>query len=207
MAFFNTLQVLNDMLGTLGESPLNAIDEDHPYVASGLRKLDVASWREQAKGWWFNREEITLGPDADGFIITPMDALSVDPIIPTNNFVMRGRRLYNPKTSTYVFAPGTEFKCLLIRNIPFEDLPPNAASYIGAFAVLDFQVEYDSDKAKTEKLTAARNAAFVQLNKEHIRNTNANLLTKGSTAERINSLGQGPTGSLLTVTGGNGRYG
>jgi hypothetical protein len=198
MAFLSQLDVINDMLATMGESPLNAIDEDHPLVASGVRTLKTVSWREQGKGWWFNKEILSVEADADGNIFVPMDAISVDPVIPTNAFVHRGRRLYNPNGGTFTFTPGTTFSCKVVRSVPFEDLPPNAANYIGACAVLAFQVNYDGDKGKTETLKSARREAYIQLHTEHIRNVQPNLLTKGSTAEKIASLGFSGTGSLYS---------
>lgn len=187
MAFLSELDVINDMLATLGESPLNAIEDDHPMVAAGVRFLKVASWREQAKGWWFNKEVVTLSPDNDGFILTPADAISVDPLKPDKLFVQRGRRLYNVEESSYKFDK--EVKCNIIRSIPFEDLPPSAAAYIAQCAVLEFQTSYDADEQKTRRIERHVREALAALNTEHIRNQQVNLLYRPSVQYHLNRLG------------------
>lgn len=50
MAFLTTLDVVNSQLATLGETPLNDLDEDHPFVAAGLLALRTVNSREQTKG-------------------------------------------------------------------------------------------------------------------------------------------------------------
>lgn len=187
MSFLSELDVVNDMLATLGESPLNAIEDDHPMVAAGVRALKVASWREQAKGWWFNKETVTLAPDADGYIMTPADAISVDPVSPSNEFVQRGRRLYNPSTTSYKFTASVE--CKLIRSVPFEDLPPSAAAYVAQCAILAFQTSFDADPGKVREIKQSRADALMALNAEHIRNQQVNLLYRPSMQAKLGFIG------------------
>lgn len=190
MAFLTELDVINDMLATLGESPLNAVEDDHPMVASGVRILRVTSWREQAKGWWYNKELLTITPDSDGNLMTPADAISVDPISPILPYVQRGRRMYDPTTASFKFTLPVD--CTLVRNIDFVDLPPSAAAYIAACAVMQFQTDYDADEAKARRLMANRNDALATLNAEHTRNMKVNLLTRPSMMTAFNVMGFRP---------------
>ena len=51
------LDIINDMLATIGEAPLNELDARHPHVAAGLRILDQKNREIQVNGgagWWFN---------------------------------------------------------------------------------------------------------------------------------------------------------
>lgn len=188
--FLTQLDVINDMMSTLGETPLASIDDDHPFVAAGLQFLKTANNREQAKGWWFNTERVTLSPDAaTGFIMVPNDALSIDPM-DGSNYVQRGRRLYNPRTQSYIFTQ--PITCKLIRKIPFEDLPPSAASYIGLSAVLLFQRNYDADTNKTRDIGREVGDAYITFNSEQIRNVNANLMLSRSMLTKLHSLGMTP---------------
>ncbi|ALF01674.1 tail tubular protein A [Caulobacter phage Percy] len=190
MAFLTTLDVINAQLATLGEAPLNDIEEDHPFVAAGLLSLRTINNREQAKGWWFNKEIVTLNPDATtGSISIPDDAISVDPI-DGSHYVMRGRRLYNPNTSTYVFTAPVRVR--LIRRLDFEDLPPSAADYIALSATYEFADSYDADKAKVDRLSLRRREALITLNSEHIRNSNVNFLDRPATAASLYRLGRSP---------------
>lgn len=191
MATLTELDVINDMLSTLGEAPLNALDDDHAMVAAGRLTLRRVSSREQAKKWWFNTEIATLTPDPEnGSIYIPADALSVDPVQPSNEFVVRGRRLYNPNTGSYAFTK--EVECRIIRKVEFDDLPETAAAFIAATAVRDFCRAYDGDKNKMDALDRERREAYITLNSEHIRNSNTNLLRKPSTAALANALGWSP---------------
>lgn len=188
MAFITELDVINDMLASLGEAPLNSVEEDHPMVASGVRQLRVVSYREQAKGWWFNKEKSTLQPDSTtGEIFVPGDAISVDPSDPFTHLVQRGRRLYDPRVTSFKFTANVPID--MIRFVEFGDLPPTAAVYIGTSAVLKFQGSYDADSTKMKLLIADRQEALMALNAEHIRASDVNLFNRRSTAERTANLG------------------
>ncbi|WCA46232.1 tail tubular protein A [Caulobacter phage DCM] len=191
MAFLTTLDVINAQLATLGETPLNDVEEDHPFVAAGLLALRTISNREQAKGWWYNKEVVTLNPDAStGALALPEDAISVDPVDPANHFVQRGRRLYNPLTQSYVFTQSIRVK--LTRRLEFEDLPPSAADYIALSAIVDFANNYDADQQKLQRISIERKDALITLNAEHIRNCNVNFLDRPATAYTLNRLGRSP---------------
>lgn len=189
MAFITELDVINDQLATLGESPLNSLTDDHPMTAGGLRILRVASYREQAKGWWFNRERVTLAPDpVSKNILVPADAISIDPLAPSDHFVLRGRRLYNPKTTSYSFT--SPIVCKLVRFLEFTDLPPTAAAYISLSAVLQFQRDYDADPQKTKLLMIDLQSAYKDLNAEHTRNMQTNMFTDSASIRyKMDSLG------------------
>jgi hypothetical protein len=197
MAFISELDVINEMLASLGESPVNVIDADHPLTAAGVRMLRVANLREQTKSWWFNKEQVTLTPDAtSGYIYTPEDAIRVDPTDSTLNYVQRGRRLYQSyapnSTNKYVFTlPVT---CWLVRLVPFEDVPPSAQVLISYAAQLDFQKAYDADRLKFEQIKLEYSQALISLNAEHIRNSEVNLFRRDSTARTLNSIASGTRG-------------
>lgn len=181
------LDVINDMLASLGESPLNAIDEDHPLVASGVRKLRVANAREQAKSWWFNREQVTIQPDPDtGFTYVPGDTLSIDPVSSWTHLVQRGRRLFDPSGKGYKIGKAVTVN--LVREIPFEDLPTMAQAYISLAAQEDFQKDYDADRLKYEQIMSQKREAFLVLRAEDIRNAGVNLLYTQGTLARANYL-------------------
>lgn len=187
--FISELDVVNDCIASLGESPLNAVTDDHPYVAAALRYLRVANMREQAKGWWFNKELVELHADpTTGYIYVPEDAINIDPSDPWTNLVQRGRRLYNPASNNpYVFRG--RVVCKLVRRIPFEDLPPLAQAYISLAAQKDFQKAYDADRFKYEQILVDKNAAYVDLRAEHIRNVGANLLYTPANMAKMQALG------------------
>ena len=184
MTFLTELDVVNDMLATMGETSLNTLDDAHPLVPAGRRFLRERSWQEQAKSWWFNLEVTTLNPDPDGNIFLPSDAISVDPVDTTLSYVQRGSRLYKPfeadAASKFVFT--SPVACRIVRNVPFADLPGPAQRVISIAARLDFQLLYDADANKVALLRTDLQDAYVTLSTEHIRNKGVNLLNRSSVA-------------------------
>lgn len=188
------LDVVNDMLAALGESPINSLLEDHPLVSSGTRMLRVANLREQTKQWWFNLEHVVLVPDpVTGYMVTPADTIRVTPTDTTLNYVQRGSRLYKAygygAEDRYVFTDS--LPCWLVRLVPFADLPATAQVLISISAQVDFQKFYDADPLKLQQLSNEYRTALVTINAEHIRNAQVNLLRRPSTAATLLSLQPG----------------
>lgn len=191
------LNVVNDMLGTLGESPLNSLTDTHELRGSCLRVLDQVSSRVQARGWYFNRETKTLAPQLlNGHIMLSNDILEVraDPYF-TNvldrQVVKRGSRLYNTDGGTYVFDH--DIKCILIRLVLFEDLPEIPAQHIAATAVASFQRNYDGDSTKTRMLSnevidQAEQGTLMELRAEETRQAKANMIRQNLPLQNIKRL-------------------
>ena len=188
---FTELDVVNEMLSTMGAVPLNGLSEDNPDVANCRRILDLSNKSIQGKGWWFNKEEIDLIADAvSGMIYIPNDTLSCDPACERGQYqvVVRERRLYDTNKNTFLFTPGTKIKCRLTRLIPFGELPVQAQRLVMVSAVMKFQQSYDADDFKTQQLAAEYQQAYINLNAEHTRNFNSSLLYKKSTVHSLNRI-------------------
>ena len=181
------LDVVNQCLASMGETPLNTVDADHPFVAAALLKMKTCLTQELAKGWWFNTDYLTLTPDPNTkFIYVPTDAIDVKPMDDGNSWVVRGRRLYDRSTSTYEFAKPVAVE--LIREVPFDDLPMQANHVVAARTVLDFQNDYDGDAQKYNKLGGAYQQAFTTLRAEHIRQMKSNMLSNPSVAGQLRMI-------------------
>ena len=198
MGTFTQLDVVNEMLGLLGERRVNSLDLDHPLVSSGVNFLRVANAREQGRGWWFNTEVVSLSPDIAGRIAVPSDVLQLDPSDPCLKYAQRGNALYNlaplPGASPTVFTQAVI--CGLIRLVPFEDLPTVAGLFVSTSAKLDFLIALDGDDSKINNLGKQRREAQIGLNAEHIGSVDANLLYNPSLQATRGSL-RGNTGGRL----------
>jgi hypothetical protein len=183
-----TLTVVNQMLGTMGEAPLASLEDSHAFRGACISTLEAESTRIQAKGWWFNMETVTLTPQVNGRISIPNDAIAVR--TPTRSTAQRGRYLYDLDNGTFVFENALN-DCTLIRAVTFEDLPESAAAYIAACAVLRFQTKYDGDTAKTRQLQAEEQTALVDINTDHIRNRRSNFINSNAKLMRLKSLTNG----------------
>ena len=168
-----TLTVINSCLGTMGEAPLNAIDDPHPYRAACVSILNTVNREFQARGWWFNRERMTLQPGAlDSCIYLPGDTIGVR--TENRNYVQRYRRLYNLDGGTYVFDTAQDVE--LLRLVPFEETPELYAAYAAAETIQRFQKRYDGDSQKSRELRDELNAARIAANAEETRQVKANLI-------------------------------
>lgn len=180
------------MLATIGEVPINDLNEGHVYAPVGQRMIKTANVREQSKGWWFNRELTDMQPDAvTKRIALPMDTLRVDPQEPTLNYVQRGRYLYQPYATAAVdrYQFSAPVRVWLVRLVPFEDLPAQAQSAVSFAAQMDFMKAYDADRDKYAEVKMAYRDALMVLNAEHTRNQNVNLITGNPVLSNIDNVG------------------
>lgn len=182
----NTLDVVNSCLATVGELPLNSLNDPHDMRYAATSLLVQVNKKLQSKGRWYNQEYITLQPDTvDSKVYVPGDTVSFRAT--NRNTVIRGRILYDLGD---VYNDGTPIRSTavhgqLIRLVPFEQLPESAAAYIAAETTLSFQMKYDGDMTKARMLQAERDAAKIEENIEHTRNRKTNLIDSNSSLQRL----------------------
>ena len=183
----STLDVVNDMLGLLGERRVNDLNEPHPIIPDALAKLSTASAYVQADLWWFNVEYPTLIPQAGtGEILVPNDTASCDSLTQYPRLAVRGNRLYNLDDVTDVFEQPIRVR--LHRIVPFDDCPILARAHIAARAKLDFQKDYDGDNMKAQILAQEIRDSYARMHSEHIRNAKANILYRPSMLAKLQSI-------------------
>ena len=173
----NTLAAVNSCLGTLGELPVNDVDEDHPLVPAALAKINQETAFLQADLWWFNVEYPTLFPDPiTKTIRIPSDCVGVDSLTESPRYAVRSGRLYDLDNGSDQFnAP---MRVRLHRALPFDDMPILARALVQARAARKFHADYDGDQAKMQRLTADEQQTYMTFNAEHIRNAKANMLNR-----------------------------
>lgn len=186
------LDVINNALSTMGETPLNDADEVHPMVAQIKRFMKEENEQLQQQGWWFNTEYVTLVPDAlSNFIYVPQDTISAVPVHRywRERYVQRGRRLYDANRNTYLIFQNVEVK--LTRFIPFEDLPVFAKRVVSTLTSRRFQQAYDADGQRDQQLLVDVQYALQKLEQEDVRMRKPNLIKKHSTARSLNRIAGG----------------
>lgn len=187
--FVDKLAVVNACLGTLGETPLNTLEDDHSYKAASLNYLLTASQEIQGLGLWFNSERLCLDPDGvSKFIYIPNDVIEIRSMHYRGlSFAQRGRRLYNTAHNTYEFSDSVYVH--VIRLLEYEDLPFKAAAAIRDIAVMRFQEQYDGDTVRFRELQAQATRTFSEMKAEDTRQRKPNLLARTS-VQRILSASQ-----------------
>ena len=198
MSVYTELEVVNDLIGSIGERPVNALSDPRPLVAIARARLKEANAREQSKGWWFNTELVSLAPTTSGEVILPEGTLKVDPTDTTLNYLQRAGKLYNMAAGDAdPYNIGASVDVTLVRLVPFADIPAPAQVAIAAAAKLFFLQGQDGDTDKISLAMKAYQDATVELRAEHTRAIDANLLRSPSFVRTYSSLYSGGVGRLL----------
>lgn len=134
------LEAVNYMLLSIGETPVNTLDSDatEPIAMVAYRTLHQISRQVQATGLYCNSEyKYPLRRDVNGYLHVPLNTLKADATDPTVDVVLRGRKLYNRRTHSYIFDRDLEVNLVLF--LSFEELPQVVRDYITVRAVRVFQ--------------------------------------------------------------------
>lgn len=135
------LEAINTMLSTIGESPVNAVeDTGNVDVVIARQILQTVSREVQARGWHFNTEkDYTITPDSEGYLVLPNTVLKVDTVYPdsSKDVVVRGSRLYDREKHTYVFTDAVKVDMTIL--LTFDELPEVARNYATIRASRIFQ--------------------------------------------------------------------
>jgi hypothetical protein len=185
MSLITELDIVNACLKSMGEAPINSTSSGSPIVQAALESLYRAHQQEQAIGWYFNTESVSLNANTDQQYQAPADTLSLSTDANPPWLSLRGSRLYDNRNATW-YTGTKPIVVRLVRLISLPELSYNAASLIMASAVLDFQDSFDADELKINKAKEAYQKAYTILNAEHIRSVGANMLYQGANGSKIN---------------------
>ena len=119
------LEAVNTIIATIGESPINSLDEQPTHdVAAAINTLKEVSTEVQTEGWnWNTDDDLPLVPNMDKQIVVPSNTVRVhfrDSLDP-RDVVLRGQRLYDRANHTYLFTETIYATITLL--LPFEELP------------------------------------------------------------------------------------
>lgn len=142
-AVMTKLDAVNQMLASIGQSPINTLTGTIPKDASkAVLALDTVLREVLTKGWSFNTDyEYELTPDVNDNILIPSNAMWVDPEYQSNDYVMRWdagtAKLYDRVNQTYTITQAV--KCRIVWAYEFEQIPQVARHYIAMRAGRVFQ--------------------------------------------------------------------
>ena len=132
MALTTEIESVNQMLGHIGEAPINSLADTAALPISASTALNVlreVAKEVQTEEWHFNTitdyEPIL---EADGKLRLPDNTLFVDGVKSTDDVVQRGLYLYNRKDRTSTFT--ATIKVDLTTQLDWDDLPEPARRYI-----------------------------------------------------------------------------
>jgi hypothetical protein len=168
------LDVINACLAVTGESPLNEEDERHPTVVTVIRTLDEMSASIQdneSRGYWFNRERVTLKQDTSGKVPVPVSIISANPVDISLPYELRGDEMYDPTEATYTI--GRDVEVDVVRLLDFAQLPQVARQAIKTQVVLRFHNDFDADTAKVQTAMKFASDDMTKLRSAEIKNSRA----------------------------------
>lgn len=182
------LEVINEMLGTMGEAPLATLTAPHTLRGAAQRVLKLTDEAVQARGWWFNRETMTLQPSGvDGTVYLPGDAIGARlPKSLYGRYAERAGRLYNLEAGDWVRVKVPDVQ--IIRQVPFDDLPTLASDAIGLRAIVKFQRDYDGDSQKTRDIRGEAADSWASMQAEETRQVRANRIYSNPRLARIKAM-------------------
>ena len=141
MALTTELESVNQMLGHIGEAPVNSLADTAALPISGsiaLTTLREVAKEVQTEEWHFNTvKDHEISPNGDSKIPLPPTTLFVDAVDTTDDYVQRGLFLYNRKDRTFTFT--SSVKLDLTEQLDWDDLPEAARRYITLRASRIFQ--------------------------------------------------------------------
>lgn len=184
------LDIVNACLATMGEAPINTLEEDHSYKAAAEGMLKRSLGDLLARSLWFNTEWVTVEPQVPSkYIYIPQDVSRVFAETRCGMFRVsqRGRRLYDVGRNRYEFDKNVTIK--INRALDFDLLPYEAQKYVRDEAVFLFQSEFDGDRLKGERLQTYFVQSRMELNSEDIRQKRTNLLSRRSLSGLYSSRG------------------
>lgn len=136
------LQAINTMLSTIGEPPINSLNAQRADSLIAQTVLDEITREVLSYGWHFNTSvDVEMAPEAGtGYIYVADSIVRVD-TEPTSGYdvAIRGNRLYNRKTNSFVFDESIVLKTLQIYFLDYEELPEEARRYIAIRSARIFQ--------------------------------------------------------------------
>jgi len=178
------LDAVNAMLASIGEAPVATLASPSADTATAETKLDEVRADVLASGWASNTDDDwTLTRTADGHILVPQDAITVDTVGTDRvvNIVIRTdpidgmRKLWDRGANTFVFE--RDLKVRIVRDFPFDQLDHVLRRYIAADAAVQFQANTLGSNAVDKRLRSRRDDAWAALQDAEAEQEDLNVLT------------------------------
>lgn len=181
------LEAINTMLSTIGEAPVNTVEDNGIVDAVIARQILRSTSREvQSRGWHFNTEKgFLLTPDSEGFITLPPTTLRVDTVDEFQDIdvVLRGNRLYDRRNHTFKFDKPIRVDAVIL--LPFEELPEVAREYITIRASRIFQERVVGSDILSSFSKSDELRALVSLQEMEADTADYNILTDNYSVARV----------------------
>jgi hypothetical protein len=178
----NKLFLINNMLATIGEAPVNTLSNPDEITAKAIRKLDFETTILQTTGYWFNHYPVQLPLDANSEVVLPLNTARVD--AGNTNIIQRGMKLYNKYNSTFTFEKPLTVTLTIL--LDFDDIPLTAKMLIAATAEWLFEAQEQGDAALGQTLRYNIEKANIAFKDENLQQQNNNIYDNPSVRAKYN---------------------
>lgn len=159
----NELDAVNEILSSVGSSPVNSLEDDlNVDVLNAKRILKATSIEIQSRGYVFNTlNNVYLAPDSDtGLVPYARDYIRV--FTTGYKLVDRSGYFFDLVSSTNEFPEGLTVG-ELVKELPFEELPVIFRKYITVRAARVFQMRYLTSGDIDAHLQLEESAAYADI--------------------------------------------
>lgn len=158
-----TLDAINDMLATIGEAPVNTLENsENVDVALAIRVLDKVNRQVQSQGWSFNTNtEATLTPDVNTHKIRWQEDLLYLVGTDGTKYIQKGEYVFDFDNQTNTFTNPIDVEW--IRLVDFDYLPVPLRDYIVAKASRIFNAQTLNDPDIAENVSVMEREAWAAL--------------------------------------------
>lgn len=172
----NELDAVNEILSSVGSSPVNSLEDDlNVDVLNAKRILKATSIEIQSRGYVFNTlNNVYLSPDSDtGLVPYARDYIRV--FTTGYKLVDRSGYFFDLVSSTNEFPEGLTVG-ELVKELPFEELPVIFRKYITVRAARAFQMRYLTSGDIDAHLQLEESAAYADVVDYELMTGNYNVL-------------------------------
>ncbi|WGD31655.1 hypothetical protein AncyloWKF20_07505 [Ancylobacter sp. WKF20] len=177
------LEAVNILLNTIGESPVNSLQNSaHVDASTARRTLAEVNRAIQTEGWHWNTEtDYPLQPRMeDGNVLLPANTMRCSVKEPGRDIVQRGNRLYDRRAHSFTFASAVKADLVLL--LEFEDLPQAARELCVIRAARIFQQRVLGDGELYQFTVRDELKARADLLEAESESLNLNILTNSAVA-------------------------
>jgi hypothetical protein len=182
------LDAINTMLSSIGEAPVNTVEDSGVVDAVMAHQILTSVSREvQSRGWHFNTDKsfplVPTYPDKE--LLLPPTVLRVDTVDrdASIDVCVRGTRLYNRRTHSYSFDRMVYVDMVIL--LSFNDLPEPARHFITVRSARIFQERLVGSGELSQFSSRDETRALVVLQEMEADTADYNILTDNYSVARI----------------------
>jgi len=169
----NTAKVLLSM--PVEKMNIRNIEDIEKSITSVNNIFIESRKRILSDGWYFNTVTIDLQPNTTGYIAIPKSFLSVDGSNESDTYTIRDWKLFDLSALTFIFEDKVE--CIVVEDIPYDDVPSIVSEYIYSDAELEaYKALIGTDREITFTMRMLEKAKVNAL-REDANNIDGNLLS------------------------------